>query len=317
MLSKITLRVIKYLSVILVLTILRVDFVYAEDTENLLNLYGMTLGSPSKSSVEDEIDKIQQDLVSATLNKSIIDQQNRISEKQAELNKKKVDSINKNIDILMNNNLVLENKLGNEILTADISTLLGYDSEYKSNVASANDLLKTLDYYNFDITYRLYDYDLEGLEEQLKTQKIIYAESLDTFNLGDVTNVRFPLDRERYVTSKFGTRIDPLNNKVTRFHSGTDYRAEVGTKVLALFNGTVKSAGWSDTMGYYVIIQHGENVKTLVCHLSEILVNEGQEVNQYDVIALSGGTGSRSTGPHLHLALYLNGSTYNVDTLFQ
>ena len=61
----------------------------------------------------------------------------------------------------------------------------------------------------------------------------------------------------------------------------------------------------------------GDNIKYFICHCSEIYVTVGQQVNQYDIIASSGNTGSRTTGPHLHLALYINGVTYDVSKLFK
>lgn len=294
--------------------------VYAEGAEALFNVYGISLGkedTPDAEEIAAEIQDIQNDIAGATIQASTSEFSNAFTDFEKNTNNSRVSEISSNIQGLLNLNVGIADKFEKDIFTADIQTLLGYDREYKSNVARVNNFLHELDLLNnIEYNYSDFEYDFEGMANLLDTKKVLYIEALDTFNLGDVTNVKFPMPNERHVTSRFGNRIDPLNTSKTGFHGGTDYRAPKGTELYALFNGTVTSCGWSNTAGYFITIEHGENVKTFVCHLSEILVEEGQEVKQYDLIALTGGTGSRSTGPHLHMALYLNGSVYDVDKLF-
>lgn len=90
----------------------------------------------------------------------------------------------------------------------------------------------------------------------------------------------------------------------------------MNTDITALFNGTIETVGSSDDIGYYVIINHGKGIKTLYGHLDHYSVEEGQQVKQYDVIASSGNSGNRSTGPHLHLGLYINGTAVNPIRVF-
>lgn len=311
----------KFLSCIVLVAVvsygLGMNTVHAESSETLLNIYDMTLGGPDKNEIVEEMEEIQSEIEGAEMAKMFTDAKNQSTKFSENVNTRKLLELNDSLDSIMITNESLSDSISEDILTESITELLARDKEYKNNVSRINNTLRKIDFYNgVSYDYSTFDYDFEGMESLLETKRVLYAEALDTFQLGDVTNVRFPLNRERYVTSNYGTRIDPLNKSTTRFHAGTDYRAETGTEVYSLFNGVVSSCGWSNTIGYFVVVEHGENVKTLYCHLSELKCTEGQKVKQYDLIALSGGTGSRCTGPHLHLALYLNGSTYDVDRLF-
>ena len=107
------------------------------------------------------------------------------------------------------------------------------------------------------------------------------------------------------VTSNFGYRWG-------RLHAGTDVGVPQGTTVRASRGGQVITAGWVGGYGNCVIIDHGDGVATRYGHLSEVLVSVGQYVDQGDQIALSGNTG-RSTGPHLHFEIRINGEA--VDPL--
>lgn len=107
------------------------------------------------------------------------------------------------------------------------------------------------------------------------------------------------------VTSNFGYRWG-------RLHAGTDVGVPQGTTVRASRGGQVVTAGWVGGYGNCVIIDHGDGVSTRYGHLSQVLVSVGQYVDQGDQIALSGNTG-RSTGPHLHFEIRINGEA--VDPL--
>lgn len=90
-------------------------------------------------------------------------------------------------------------------------------------------------------------------------------------------------------------------------HNGMDFRASIGTPILASENGVVMAVGDTDTgcrgasYGKWILIKHPNNLSTLYAHLSQINVSEGQEVKREERIALSGKTGY-ATGPHLHFA---------------
>lgn len=101
-------------------------------------------------------------------------------------------------------------------------------------------------------------------------------------------------------TSVFG---DVIDRKTT--HLGHDWAVEVGTNVCAVADGTVEKAYLSDSYGYNILVNHGNGLKTRYAHLSKILINLGDRVEQGRIIGLSGNTGD-STGPHLHFEVMQN-----------
>lgn len=291
--------------------------VRADDTEDLLNVYGLTLGEPVKSDLEEEMNQIESDLQEMQAQQAINDEYNAIMQSYIDRREEEMNRVLSDISVYQKQNDNIAEKINDNLLTGDIDELLQLDGSYKSNVSNINVLLSSLGDYQISYTYKYISADLSDVEQILADTKALYVESLDTFNLGDVKDIQWVMPNERHITSSYGYRVDPLNANEVRFHAGTDYRAPVGTPIGALFNGTVISCGWSDRIGYYVTVQCGDNVKYLICHCSELNVEVGQIVKQYDILAYSGSTGTRCTGPHLHLALYLNGVTYGVDELFK
>lgn len=111
------------------------------------------------------------------------------------------------------------------------------------------------------------------------------------------------------IGSRFGYRIDPINGR-QKMHAGLDITAPPGTPVRAPADGIVSFAGWDDQFGRLVSIDHGYGVLTRFAHNSQIFVQVGQKVSRYDVIAAVGSTG-RSTGPHCHYEVRVNGVAVN------
>lgn len=95
-----------------------------------------------------------------------------------------------------------------------------------------------------------------------------------------------------------------------RMHKGVDWAVSVGTPVYASSAGTVSVAGAVRGYGYAVYINHPDGRQTRYGHLSKVLVSSGQTIEQGEKIALSGNTG-RSTGPHLHFEILIEGSQVN------
>lgn len=106
-----------------------------------------------------------------------------------------------------------------------------------------------------------------------------------------------------HFTSGFGRRWG-------RMHKGVDWGCPTGTTVYASCGGTVIQAAYSGGYGNVVVISHPDGRMTRYAHNSKLLVRAGQHVEQGEPIALSGSTG-RSTGPHVHFELYINGSAVN------
>jgi len=112
-----------------------------------------------------------------------------------------------------------------------------------------------------------------------------------------------------WVTSDFGARIDPYTAE-RKMHEGLDIATPIGQPVYAPSDGTVVFAGTGGGYGKVLVIDHGYGVKTRYGHLSEILVHLGDRVGRGDKVALVGNTG-RSTGPHLHYEVRVNGVPEN------
>ena len=106
--------------------------------------------------------------------------------------------------------------------------------------------------------------------------------------------------RTLVITSPFGYRTDPFTRK-RAFHSGIDLRANY-EPAYAITYGEVIHVGYDNRSGLFVTIRHG-SITLSYCHLSQSLVTKGSHVRPGTPIAITGNSGSRSTGPHLHLTL--------------
>jgi murein DD-endopeptidase MepM/ murein hydrolase activator NlpD len=114
----------------------------------------------------------------------------------------------------------------------------------------------------------------------------------------DLAPVHKPLVVATRTSSTFGNRKDPFTGRLA-FHSGIDYAAPKGTKVLSAGAGTVTFVGQISGYGNVVEVTHSNGLITRCGHLSAFLAKEGQKVSTGTPIARVGSTG-RSTGPHLH-----------------
>ena len=131
----------------------------------------------------------------------------------------------------------------------------------------------------------------------------------------DYSYVELPFDYavpvSGYNSSGYGFRLHPILNTV-RFHYGTDFAAYAGEPVLAFAEGTVCYAGYDESYGWHIKIDHGDGWVTLYAHCSKLYAVEGQTVSPGDCIALVGSTGL-ATGPHLHFELTRDGKYLNPE----
>jgi murein DD-endopeptidase MepM/ murein hydrolase activator NlpD len=170
--------------------------------------------------------------------------------------------------------------------------------EEKGNVSEQN---STQDYSTLVIRI-----DKAVRETQLKEQSVIELwESLSERQslLNATPNIK---PARGWLTSKFGYRLNPFTNKM-QMHAGLDIAAAPGSPVYSPADGVVIFASYDETYGKLVSIDHGYGVTTRFAHNSQIYVSLGQKVTKYDVIASVGNTG-RSTGPHLHYEVRINGT---------
>ncbi len=108
-------------------------------------------------------------------------------------------------------------------------------------------------------------------------------------------------------SSSYGWRIDPFNGNKA-FHEGLDFTANTGTPIRAAADGIVTTAEHSPAYGKIVKIEHGSGLETRYAHASKLLVKPGERVVKGQIVAEVGSTG-RSTGPHLHYEIRLNGNS--------
>ncbi len=112
-----------------------------------------------------------------------------------------------------------------------------------------------------------------------------------------------------WISSDFGYRVSPFTGR-REFHRGLDIAAREGTPIIAPANGVVTYSGKKGLMGNMVSIDHGYGMLTRYGHLKKLLKKKGDRVKRGDVVALMGNTG-RSTGPHVHYEVRLNGVPVN------
>ncbi|MBI5547179.1 MAG: M23 family metallopeptidase [Deltaproteobacteria bacterium] len=124
----------------------------------------------------------------------------------------------------------------------------------------------------------------------------------------------WPVARETRIASRFGARLDPLTGARSH-HTGIDLSLPVGSKVNAAGQGVVKRAGEDGVNGRFVVLDHGRGITSCYCHNQELLVARGGRVTQGLTIARSGNTG-RSTGPHLHYQVAIDGVPVDPLALF-
>lgn len=178
---------------------------------------------------------------------------------------------------------------------------------YEKNLSKQKELVKA---YVKEI--RKQDRLIIQLEEQGRAQYVGSDTSSNiTSSVSNSSGGKFtwPCPSSHTITSPYGYRVDPIA-KVNRLHNGIDIGASHGSSIVAAGSGTVIGAAYSNSMGNYVMISHGNGITTVYMHCSSLLVQSGQQVSKGQQIAKVGSTGY-STGPHLHFSVMKNGSYVN------
>lgn len=119
-----------------------------------------------------------------------------------------------------------------------------------------------------------------------------------------------PVDGEHWVSSAFGWRKSPFGGR-REFHSGLDLAGAQGTSVVASAGGTVSRVVRDPDLGRTVTVDHGNGVESVYGHLDRVLVSAGQQVARGEEVGKLGSTGARSTGPHLHYSVRMDGKYVN------
>jgi murein DD-endopeptidase MepM/ murein hydrolase activator NlpD len=142
---------------------------------------------------------------------------------------------------------------------------------------------------------------IEHMKPELEQTKVAVVKQQ---KLLAVTPTIWPTDSRR-ITSTFGIRKDPFTHRAT-YHAGLDIGGVTGNPIYAAADGTIIDAGRSDSHGNNVLISHANGLRTHYSHMSKILTQVGTKVRKGDIIGELGSTG-RSTGPHLHYEVMING----------
>lgn len=148
---------------------------------------------------------------------------------------------------------------------------------------------------------------LEQLHATTRLEEIQQQELLATLrsNQGFFASTPSIWPTDGWVTSGFGYRRSPFTDR-REFHKGLDISGPTGTPVYAAAKGKIVSSGRDGAYGLTVSIDHGSGIVTNYAHLSSIAVKDGQNVSRGELIGNMGSTG-RTTGPHLHYEVRLNG----------
>lgn len=155
--------------------------------------------------------------------------------------------------------------------------------------------------------------DLLNIEHRALTQEESFTELKDYLAKRSAMLASTPSiwPAKGWVTSNYGSRVSPFTGG-PQHHSGLDIANRIGTPVVAPADGIVIKSGRDTSLGKFVTVSHGYGIQTVYGHLSESLVRVGQKVKRGDKIAAMGNTG-RSTGPHLHYAVTVNGLNVNPE----
>lgn len=169
----------------------------------------------------------------------------------------------------------------------DISNKEAAIAEYEAMIAEQDQIIKSLEAAILEEKKRL-------LEENKKA--IVY----------DGGTFKWPAPSYTRISDDYGYRTHPILG-TKQFHNGVDMAAPTGSPILAAYDGEVIAASYSPAMGNYIMIDHGDGLITIYMHASAVSVSAGKMVAKGERIGSVGSTG-RSTGPHLHFSVRLNGS---------
>ena len=151
-----------------------------------------------------------------------------------------------------------------------------------------------------------------ALEQELQDYESQLQYILDPNKLPVGNVLSWPLEKI-YVTQMFGRTVAAKRLYASGSHSGVDFRASVGTPVMAMADGVVKGVGDTDTtcrkasFGGWIFIEYDNGLASTYGHTSLSKVKVGQRVSRGEVVGYSGATG-RVTGPHLHVTVYAPGA---------
>ncbi|MFW5998737.1 MAG: peptidoglycan DD-metalloendopeptidase family protein [Bacillota bacterium] len=264
---------------------------------------------------------------SGQLNENNFEEDNSITTNSSQIAENKShndkDSLDKNIPLV---NKITEHRVKNgenlwtiaQKYNIDIDTIIGANDITNMNRIQKNDILKILP--EKGIIYKINPGEnLWTISRQfdIAIDKITKANDISNPDLvkpGAVLVLPGVTPEFSYKERLNDNFIQPVNGRISSNfgmrwgskHEGIDFAVNTGTKIKAAKAGRIIYSDWASGYGHTVIIEHRKGVRTLYGHNSKLLVQGGQYVERGEVIALSGNSG-RSTGPHLHFEIQING----------
>lgn len=173
-------------------------------------------------------------------------------------------------------------------------------TEYEADIGSKEQAIRE---YEADIQEQ--KEIIETLEAAVAAEKKKILEQSGVVLTYDGGQFKFPVATYTRISSEYGMRLHPTLG-VEKFHNGVDLAAPTGTAIYAAYDGVVVAASYSSSMGNYIMIDHGDGLYTIYMHASALYVSADDIVVRGETIAAVGSTG-RSTGPHLHFSVRING----------
>ena len=210
------------------------------------------------------------------LTKELLDGQKEVLEETKKAAQKEQDNIN---------TLISEKEKQIQAYSADIATKEQAVAEYDAEIAEQNSIIK-------------------ALEAQMAAEKEALDEATRIHYNGGA--FAWPAPSYTRISDNYGWRMHPTLG-VQKFHNGVDLAAPGGSPILAAYDGKVAAAGYSSSMGNYIMIDHGDGLYTIYMHASALYVSKGTTVKKGQKIAAVGSTG-RSTGNHLHFGVRKDGN---------
>ncbi len=225
----------------------------------------------------------------------------------------KANEINKPDCLNPGNTILIPNRTGINHKVNKNETLTGISKKYriqKNKIISHNNIKKDI------IKEGKYLFIPDAVVQEIKIVKTD-AKKINKnreFNPEDDEPEDIPADRmadnfkpkfiwpiKGEITSAFGKRVNPINNK-SRFHCGLDIGADIGTPVTASADGESIFSGWKKGYGRVVVLKHADGYITIYAHNKMNILNTGDKIKQGEILALSGISGA-VTGPHLHFEI--------------
>ena len=235
-----------------------------------------------------------------------------VLERQVTDQRAQIQAFSKEIDTLKSDMVALREFEEKIRVVANIGHSAGQDAVFGIGGSMPEDLNASLPLTEkHDSLIREMHDQVEHLHEAAVIQKEAFGELCEYLQSQKSLLASTPTIRPTtgWTSSRFGYRISPFTDK-KEFHQGIDIATRKDTPIVSPADGTVTFAGKKGRLGKYMVINHGNGVLTRYGHLNKCLAKRGTSVKRGEKIALVGNTG-RSTAPHLHYEVHLNGLPVN------